>query len=154
MSQEHVWSRIAHDDSDLFLHRSIVAVDRTVLTGGFSQTIGTVSQSIQGIGVQLMAIAADPIGEGMMRPAIESNHRVDGAGFTTQSSCEIVHSARMNSFSLLVSSLPRVLTPEQTSTPYGLTRCTASVTFSGSKPPARNTGLLHSATIRALISQL
>src|SRR5262245_9495939 len=66
--------------------------------------------------------------------------------------CSNIHAASdtdaKNAASLPASRRPSVRTPEQRSRPNGRTRRTASATFSGLSPPARNTGLSTASTTR------
>ena len=59
----------------------------------------------------------------------------------------------MNASSFVPSRQPSVRSPVHRSTPNGRTVRIASATFSGVRPPARNTGTGEAATTRRLMDQ-
>jgi len=97
VSPDHSGSGVAHHYPRLLALHSLVAVDRTLGTGGFLLAVGALQQTLLRVLQQRMAITARrrPIAA-MMIPAVDADHLLQRSILAGQARLQSLHGAEDN----------------------------------------------------------
>ena len=83
VADNHTWSGVTHDTTDLFPHSSFVTMHRTCGTGRLPRTKSTFVNAFHRICKQLQAVGTE-LAASMMTSTVNFNHETNGSALTVQ----------------------------------------------------------------------